>query len=415
MAEVAVYPWVSLQPSVGEVVDDVEGGIVSDESVWLSAYACVPDAESVHDDVRLRHAAPGQAQLASAAQRLRVSCDAHAPRVWTVSGPSILTMPQHRVRIPCRAATDPWASDGAKTTAMALGVDDQGVERYMVGTTQGTLYYGTWGATSPLEAVCVPAHKSEVTSVHLFPSGQVALSTALDGQARIVSALDGHQPRVLVGHTRRINAGAILGRGREVATGSSDGSVRVWDVSRGETVDTWPTASPVNALVTSGASASVPDARVGCLVAGLDDGTLCQWDVRTPSASATSHALPSTPLATASQLSPAIDVVAADGPWVLGGTRHGVVAVYDVRQMSAPVKAWCRNTASVTCARMTGPCIYVGTSDGVPYQVDVAGDSLEELAGWDADPIVGIDVDAAGHAVVVGDGRWAVYGEARSR
>ena len=67
---------------------------------------------------------------------------------------------------------------------------------------------------------------------------QVILSTSSDLSIRIFG-LDGSNPRTLKGHTRAVTCTAILGPGKEILSGSRDGTVRLWNVGQGKQVKKW--------------------------------------------------------------------------------------------------------------------------------------------------------------------------------
>lgn len=69
---------------------------------------------------------------------------------------------------------------------------------------------------------------------------QVVLSSSSDLSLRIWG-LDGSNPRTLKGHARAITSTAILGVGKQVVSGSRDGTVRLWNVGDGKEVRKWTT------------------------------------------------------------------------------------------------------------------------------------------------------------------------------
>jgi hypothetical protein len=68
---------------------------------------------------------------------------------------------------------------------------------------------------------------------------QVILTASSDLSIRIFGAKDGINPRILRGHTRAITCLHILGIGKQVLSGSKDGTVRLWDVGSGKEVGKW--------------------------------------------------------------------------------------------------------------------------------------------------------------------------------
>ncbi|WP_330299999.1 nSTAND1 domain-containing NTPase [Streptomyces sp. NBC_00503] len=81
--------------------------------------------------------------------------------------------------------------------------------------------------------------------------------------------------RRLTGHTDWVNRVAFSPDGRTLATGSGDGSVRLWDVATGAMRSTLPQTVKVGAVAFS------PDGRT--LATDSDDNTVVLWDVATDS------------------------------------------------------------------------------------------------------------------------------------
>ncbi|GME96337.1 unnamed protein product [Ambrosiozyma monospora] len=76
------------------------------------------------------------------------------------------------------------------------------------------------------------AHLSDITNLQIFPSpsSTVLLSTSLDFITRIWSLIDGTNPRVFKGvQLERITSLVLIGHGRNFITGSTDGSVVLWE------------------------------------------------------------------------------------------------------------------------------------------------------------------------------------------
>lgn len=402
MSVVRGVPWISVPPSIHDVMKDIRHASPGTwEDVWVSLHGVDGQQSSKHTTWRVSNV--GHAP--------QVTC--HAPSTMQVRGTNPLCVdlsefPPTYVHIADQSGALP-AAFGRGPNVMALSACIDGIQRYAVGGADGVLFTGAWSnALFGGEYVTCEGHESDVTSVRFFPSAQVVLSTSVDMRARIVSALDGTCPRVLEGHTRAVNDSEIFGRGREVATGSSDGTVRVWDVGRNATVSIWDLRDGVNALAALGASASLPDARQGLLVAGTDGGHLCGWDTRTAPKVAWDTRAPPHPWSKDPTRICALD---ADDTRVLLGTSNGVSALYDVRQPSTPVDAWHRNTAGVTSVQCMGDTMWVSTSDGLPYSLHTSTGQVHEYAGWDADITSSICTDACGRTIVLGaQGMFATYG-----
>ena len=79
--------------------------------------------------------------------------------------------------------------------------------------------------------------------------------------------------RVLEGHTRRVNALAVLADGRRVLCGANDNSLQLWDLATGETLRTlYGHTNPVWAVAVS--------ADGSLIVAGSADGRIHIVEIR---------------------------------------------------------------------------------------------------------------------------------------
>ncbi|KAL4696620.1 hypothetical protein H8959_002318, partial [Pygathrix nigripes] len=75
-------------------------------------------------------------------------------------------------------------------------------------------------------------HVFDVNCCRFFPSGLVVLSGGMDAQLKIWSAEDASCVVTFKGHKGGILDTAIVDRGRNVVSGSRDGTARLWDCGR---------------------------------------------------------------------------------------------------------------------------------------------------------------------------------------
>jgi WD40 repeat protein len=112
-------------------------------------------------------------------------------------------------------------------------------------------------------------HTQAINVLAVLPGARVA-SGSDDGTLRVWDLARGAFLQVLDGHTDSVTAMAVLPDAR-VVTGSDDGTLRVWDLARGASLQVL--AGHTDSVT---AIAVLPDARV---VTGSDDETLRVWDL----------------------------------------------------------------------------------------------------------------------------------------
>ncbi|CCH58695.1 hypothetical protein TBLA_0A09070 [Henningerozyma blattae CBS 6284] len=84
------------------------------------------------------------------------------------------------------------------------------------------------------ESLVIPqAHFSGITKSKIFPSGVVLLTGSIDMSINIFSMTDGSNPRTFKGHSKRINDLDMIERGKNFISCSDDGTIRLWECSKG--------------------------------------------------------------------------------------------------------------------------------------------------------------------------------------
>jgi WD40 repeat protein len=115
--------------------------------------------------------------------------------------------------------------------------------------------------------------RGAVMSVALSSDGKVAAAGGLDGVVTLLYPSGEKKPIRLTGHKTWVNSLSFDSGGRRLASGSSDGTARLWDVKRGKEVKVFTLKDPRE--IRSVALSS--DGKL--LAAGLRFGAVKVWDV----------------------------------------------------------------------------------------------------------------------------------------
>jgi RNA polymerase sigma factor (sigma-70 family) len=162
--------------------------------------------------------------------------------------------------VPASVLAAAFSPDG-KTVVAATGT--KGVFRWDAVTGKQVSHFaGTGSADAPLTT--------------LTPDGKVLLTSDADKDLRLFDLAAGKAVRdmTVVDAEPGIRAIAISGDGKRIASGSPDGTVRLWDPETGGTEREWTIPHEGNLAL-----AFSPDGKR--LATGAEDGTVQLWDVRT--------------------------------------------------------------------------------------------------------------------------------------
>jgi WD40 repeat protein len=157
-------------------------------------------------------------------------------------------------------------------------------------------------------------HASMVSAVAVLADGSRSLSGSYDWTLRLWDLTTGETLRTLVGHTAPVQAVAMLADDSRALSGSDDNTLRLWDLATGETLRTLEGH-------TSGVHAVVMLANDSRALSGSDDKTLRLWDLATGETLRTLEGHTSGVSAVA---------VLADGSRALSGSSDNTLRLWDL-------------------------------------------------------------------------------------
>jgi proteasomal ATPase-associated factor 1 len=326
-----------------------------------------------------------------------------------------LSIPPTNVTFPTREFPDPDHANPQRPPQRitAFDISPDGTQ-FASGFHDGSIRISTTDLTPPRK---IPKlHLSTVTSVQLFPSSRVLLTAGADFTLTILPAdipsADSVSPaaapspaRILKGHTGAITSIAIISRGRNVLSGSKDGTLRLWDVSSGTEICSLVTGkgrcTPVTAMsigpkgdspiaAVNGAATArddrevdTADKRVFC---ALQDGSYEVFDLGSKLS-----IFQSTPPSSGAGSLNAITYLPFRNLLATGSSK-GIITVYSTLSLSSPLTSFTRNGASIESLAFirAGTGLAVATDDGLPFIAGIGSDkptTQAELIGGDCEGV----------------------------
>ncbi len=246
------------------------------------------------------------------------------------------------------------------------------------------------------------SHAGAVVALAVTPDGRWLATGSRDGTARLwdLAAADpGAAPRVLPGHPGGVTALLIGGGGRWLATAGADGGVRQWDLGAADGPAEDPAAAPRELTGMQGqivALAADPGGR--WLAAGGEHGQTVLWELASDRAEAARRFSSHRGTVSALAASP-------DGRWLVSGGEDHAVVLHDLTAAGAQPIDLGGHRGPVEAAAFTPDGRWVATA---------ARDNTVRLRSVDdpaAAPIV-----LCGHAgsvvslAISDDGRWLITG-----
>lgn len=94
-------------------------------------------------------------------------------------------------------------------------------------------WYHLWWRCHQGHRLTLRGHAGSVMSVTFTPDGTTLASGSTDGTVKLWDVATGHPRMTLLGHADRVNSVSFSPDGKTLASGSTDGTVRLWDCTTG--------------------------------------------------------------------------------------------------------------------------------------------------------------------------------------
>ncbi|KAH9846028.1 WD40 repeat-like protein [Lenzites betulinus] len=418
-AQPTVLPICTVQHDFKDMGKDVLDGMVPEDTFWVSCYKfgepsvhgkATAELDERNRDLLLYRGRGGVEFKSAGEASYSIACPA-------------LGIGETRIAVPRKAYPPPPDVHKGQITAFDVAPDGSQIA---TGYHDGSVYVrAAEGAPTAPHISSSKPHLSTVASLRFFPSSRVLLSAGADFALTILPADPPPSSpyttskitpaRTLRGHTRAITSTAIIARGRNVLSGSKDGTVRLWDIPSGSQIRTLTAGSnhfvPVLALSSGetweGAphisgdqeATESPDPREvetsGKVVfCALQDGSFELFDLRTKQA-----VFRSAPGSSGARSALQALAYSQEHGLVATGSAAGLTSIYDVRALEAgPTSTFRRNEAPIEDIVFVGyeegtpnrVGVVVATEDGLPYIANIQphGPSVHvELVGTDCDGV----------------------------
>ena len=234
-----------------------------------------------------------------------------------------------------------------------------------------------------------------VLAIAMSPDGSTLISGSSDTTIKVWNLTNGQLQRTLAGHTGMVGALAISPNGQIIASGSDDETIKLWDKDTGEVRHTLKNydeagSKQIGCLVFS------PDGQI--LYSGTLGGNTYYWDANTGQMLGNLGVM---------SLGSQLFAMSADGR-TLAGTYLGDLTVRDLPRGTRRFKIQTPNDSPSLAISPDGETVFIGDEDGNIHLWDARqGQELSVLEGH-SDVVTAIAVSPDGRMLASGDERGII-------
>ena len=194
--------------------------------------------------------------------------------------PTTVTPGNNRPRLPANAAFT--LATALKVSGGVVSSVAAATSHFISGNTDGTI--SVWNLPSGELKSTLKGHKDAVNAVAIASDGKIFASGSDDKTIKIWNLETGENIRTLPGHSDAVVAVAISADGQFLASGSWDKTVKIWNVKTGELIYTLVGHSGIVNSVAIAATPSNPPlprgGSGGILASGSKDGSIKLWNLQ---------------------------------------------------------------------------------------------------------------------------------------
>jgi WD40 repeat protein len=295
-----------------------------------------------------------------------------------------------------------WDDDGSHAFTVDLGARPSparalafdAVGRLLIGERDGSASIWTVANGSATLDQQLRGHAAAVNSVAFSGDGTLAATGSADGTARVWDTKTGRSLLTLRGDTDSVVAAGFDASGERVVTASSDGSVRIWDVAAGRAAGIIQDGG--------GAAARFDVAADGAhAIGGSAGGTVTIWSF--------AGAWNSAPAPVVGAAVEDVAISPDDPNRAAAVFQDRTLALFRLDGIGRPVTAVLDGVPSTVAFDPTHHRVVVGGSQGLEFRDPDAGERLPGSEPVKGAVVTSVAVSADGRSIAYGDAQWNVW------